>query len=280
MKKKTALYIIIAILFVCLAFGSIFLILNQKTILSVETIPEIELFDGQDKVVKAFLKDVYNVNNKKCLTFLQMSEDLAEYEVCTNPEILEWENIYKDYSKLIPVSINIEVEDGLLGRFFIKSITLTILEDIDFIDFIYTLEDMEIEPTDIRVTSTEEILKLGYYTMVNVDTGKNVAFAMTECSISGKEIDDESISLSFVCRFADKGVRLQLNTNKISFYNQRNDLTEISISNMDHLLSDEEYQFVFSIDEDFQENQLVSDILESNDQNYLLPLEILYVREK
>jgi hypothetical protein len=268
LKKKRFWMILLIILIV--VGGVVYYILYQQRVSKYKSNVPYDTAEGLGPFtisINAFLESVTEENDKKCLNLITIDEKFEDFQICEDTNIVNWENPYDDYSKLIPVNVLISFNPNLLSRYLVKNVEVSLLEDEDYV-FLFDLDKGQDIFPRVHIKSTEDILRRGYYT-----TGtKGQLLVILENRIDKMEVDEDEITIYFTAVIEGQEVKLKLVEQEFYYFAWLGESRiNITNENIEMLKPDTKFEFVFDVASSFNAEEYIDTLIESRrDTEYLL----------
>jgi hypothetical protein len=266
--KKKQIWIILLITLIIVG-GVVYYILYQQRVSEYKSNVPYDTTENAKPFtvsINAFLESITVENDKKCLNLITIDEKFEDFQICEDIDIVNWENPYDDYSKLIPVNVLISFNPNILSRYLVKNVEVSLLEDEDYIFFFDLDKGQDIFP-HVRIKSTEDILRKGYYT-----TGGGSRLVILENRIDEIEVDKDEIIIYFTAVIEGQEIKLKLVKQEF-YYSGWQEGSRISITkeNIEMLESDTKFEFTFDVASEFNAKEYMDNLIDSNeDTEYLL----------
>lgn len=178
--------------------------------------------NSKDVVIKAFLESIEENTDDYCLKLIEMSDELKGFEICADKKKLNWKNPYEDYSRLIPVEVVLSFERVLCKKPSLQSVNIRLLEDDEFMNFIYDMDELKRRTFDVRIKSDEDIISKGY---ISNDSENFVGIHILENVIKEISFNNNKVEIYFDSIIERKQVSHRALVEELSF-TSRNDQGE------------------------------------------------------
>lgn len=270
MKKQ--LWMISLIIALIIVGGAVLYALHSQWVAKYESYLSYDTTENPESYmvsINAFLESVTEENDKKCLNLITIDEEFKDFQICEDTDIVNWENLYDDYSKLIPVNVLISFNPNILLRYSVKNVEVSLLEDEDYV-FFFDLNKGQNMEMRVRIKSTEDILRKGYYT-----TGGGKLLVTLENRIDKIEVDKDGIIIYFTTVIEGQEIKLKLVEQEF-YYSEGQKESEISITkeNVEMLKPDAEFNFVFDVASDSNVEEYMDTLVNSSDDTGYLLLDL------
>lgn len=280
-KKKLIIYAIL--IFLISLAGSLFFLyfenLSKYEIYSAYGTVS-EEYDSRELEIKAFLKSIEGKGNEYCLNFVSMTEDLEKFNICINKGVLNWENPYEDYSKLIPVRVVLYLDKGIFNIFSFREVNIALLEDNEFMDFIYDMDEEQIQNFQVRIKSNEEIISKGY-SYQDIEEQDLVVITIQNSSINEINFDKEKIKINFNSIVLGEEVSVEASVRELHFVTinsqQESIMSIISEENVNMIRLRESCLITFKIEGGNSADEYVAEKFLNQDRYSELNLESIYI---
>jgi hypothetical protein len=266
MKKRFWIILLLALVIVG---GVVYYILYQQKISKYKSNVPYDTTENAKPFtvsINAFLESVTEENDKKCLNLITIDEKFEDFQICEDTDIVNWENPYEDYSKLIPVNVLVSFNPNILSRYLVKNVEVSLLEDEDYVFFFDLAKGQDIS-SRVRIKSTEDILRRGCYT-----TGGGTVLVILENMIDKIEVDKDEITIYFTAVIEGQEIKLKLVKQEFYYFDwQEESRISITKENIEMLKPDTKFEFTFDIASDFNAEEYMDTLIDSSeDTEYLL----------
>jgi hypothetical protein len=281
--KKTFSWII-SIIIVALAFAVAFWIFYSKKVsnynnyLNYDTVGNRKPFTIS---INAFLESITEENDQECLNLVTINNEFADFKVCEDNEVVKWDNPYKDYTQLIPVNVVITFSKNIFKIYSTELVKVNLLEDEDYIYF-FDLNKGKDSNIHVRIKSTEDVKRNGYYLTGTTPSGEKLFLALSENVIDEIELDTDELTIYFTSVIEGQNIKLKTITKDFEYYekidfefNKKN----ITKDNIEILQNDDKYQFTFYLTQDFKLEGYINKLLSSTTEYFLVDLNLLSITD-
>lgn len=292
MKKKTALLVggIILLVSLCVA-----------TLIYIRSFSEIDKHEdllgfctsnyesGEFKITcKAFIESVSEGNSgNTCFEFLIISDsDISnEFTMCENLSSIDWSNPYDDYSRPIPINLELSYRVGLFSKYVLKDIKMSLMSDEVLLDYLYNTNNLNIAQSNVRIKANEDIIDKGYYSTRAQGMEEDNLLVFMNVVIEEILIDGDSITLHLITSINDERVKLEVSTEGFGYIdgsNSERSSLDISISNINILDTEKIYNVMFTFDpNDVEVEEYVNTLLLDEEDYFVVEdLELNLLIEK
>lgn len=281
--KKTFSWII-SIVIILLALALALWIFYSKKISSYNNYSSYDISEDRKPFtisINAFLESITEEDGQECLNLITIDNEFEDFKVCENKEIIKWDNPYEDYSQLIPVNVLITFSKNIFKMYSTELVEVNLLEDEEYLYF-FNLNRGKDPNINVRIKSTLDINRNGYYLTGTTQSGEKLFVALTENSIDKIEIVGEEITIYFTSVIEGKNVKLKTVTTEFEYYekidfefNKKN----ITKNNVEILENDNNYQFTFYLTQNFNLEGYVNSLLNSTTEYFLVDLNLLSITD-
>ncbi len=228
--------------------------------------------------INAFLSSINQEDEKTCFNLLSIDRELDQFKICESNKIITWQNPYDDYTKLIPVNVIISFDKNIFSKYSVKSVDINLLEDEDYM-FFFDLWDDQDPNVQIRIKSSEDAMRKGYYFPGASTTGENHLLAISENIIDRIEVEGEEISIFFTASIKENSVKLKKVIEKVNYSMYKNQSLEmiqyvINKENTGLIEIGEKYLLIFSINPDFNVEEYINQLINKQTGEEYIPINL------
>ncbi|HCC67670.1 TPA: hypothetical protein DEP90_00415 [Patescibacteria group bacterium] len=210
---------------------------------------------GELKITcKAFIESVSEGNSgNTCFEFLIISDsDISnEFTMCENLSSIEWSNPYDDYSRPIPVDLELSYRIGLFSKYVLKDIKMSLMSDEVLLGHLYNTNNPNITQSNVRIKANEDIIDKGYYSTREQGMEEDNLLVLMNVIIEEVLVDGDCIIFHLITSINDERVKLEVSTEGFGYIDssdsERSSL-DISISNINILDTGKIYNVMFTFD--------------------------------
>jgi hypothetical protein len=213
--------------------------------------------------INAFLESITEQNGEKCINLLTIDKELQSFQVCEDLNLVNWENTYEDYSELIPVNVLISFNKNLSSIYLVENIEVTLLEDDDYM-FFFDLWDGKDPNIHVRIKSSEEVKRKGYYLNGTSKSGDKLFLTISENTIDQIELENGEIVIYFTSTIEGQKIKLKTIINQFVYFEEESrDIEELNITeqNIEILEINKGYSFMFNLKSDFSLDENIKSLL-------------------
>jgi hypothetical protein len=118
---------------------------------------------------------------------------LQEAELCDNKSLIDWENPYINYSRYVPVNLELEIGENLFGKNRLKAGSISLMEEEEVYDF------RDVYPTSIPIwLDPDEVIHQGdFYLFKSEGSEQEDTLHVREVTVYNIERDNDELVLYF-----------------------------------------------------------------------------------